>query len=417
MKEHSLKDEHELQSYFIQRMEKYLNQKGRTLIGWDEILEGGLAPNALVMSWRGEEGGIAAAKENHDVVMTPGGWVYLDHSQTQNEDSVTIGGYTPVEKTYSYEPVPASLNAEQAKHILGAQGNLWTEYITNPRKVEYMIFPRMSALSEVLWSPKEKRNWEDFEKRLPGHFKRYDFWKANYSRAYFDIKSRIEKRPDRDGLVWILSSKHPAPIEVTTEKGEPVINLPAPEGKIIPVDGNVTLRASLTENKKALSTISQRFQFNKATGKNITISMQPSPRYPGNGAITLVNGVQNDKGLSRSIEFLGFEGPDCEAIIDLGSSQSISNVIVHSLNSGGSWVYPPKYVEVHVSNDGQSYTPAGKTDKFEATNGMNGLMKVAFNPASARYVRVIIKNFGVIPSGMSGAGNRAWLFVDEIEVN
>jgi hexosaminidase len=154
MKEKGIKDEEGLQSYFIQRMEKYINSKGRKIIGWDEILEGGLAPNAVVMSWRGEEGGIAAAKQDHDVVMTPGNPVYFDHTQSQNEDSVTIGGYNPIEKVYAYEPIPKELNAEQAKHVLGAQANMWTEYMGNIRKVEYMLFPRLSALSEVLWSPK-----------------------------------------------------------------------------------------------------------------------------------------------------------------------------------------------------------------------------------------------------------------------
>jgi hexosaminidase len=184
--EHNLKDEHELQSYFVQRMEKFINSKGKVMIGWDEILEGGLAPNAIVMSWRGEAGGIEAAKQNHDVIMTPGSHVYLDHSQSKKEDSVTIGGYTSVEKTYSYEPVPKELNDEQAKHVLGAQGNVWTEYMGYPSKVEYMIFPRVSALSEVLWSPKEKRNWQDFEKRLQEQFKRYGLWKANYNKALSD---------------------------------------------------------------------------------------------------------------------------------------------------------------------------------------------------------------------------------------
>jgi hexosaminidase len=180
MKENNLKDEHELQSYFIQRMEKYINSKGKTLIGWDEILEGGLAPNAIVMSWRGEAGGIAAAKEKHQVIMTPQKPVYFDHSQSKKEDSLTIGGYNPVENVYSYEPVPAELNEEQTKYILGAQANVWTEYITKPAKVEYMIFPRISALSEVLWSPKEKRSWDDFNKRLQQQKKRYNLWRVNY---------------------------------------------------------------------------------------------------------------------------------------------------------------------------------------------------------------------------------------------
>lgn len=183
IKDNNLKDEHELQSYFIRRMEKYINGKGKTIIGWDEILEGGLAPKAVVMSWRGEKGGIEAAKQNHDVIMTPTTYVYFDYAQTKKEDSLTIGGFIPIQKVYGYEPVPKELSAEQAKHILGAQANLWTEYIANPKKVEYMIFPRLSALSEVLWSPAGKRNWTDFEKRLQQQFKRYDLWKADYSKA------------------------------------------------------------------------------------------------------------------------------------------------------------------------------------------------------------------------------------------
>jgi hexosaminidase len=186
IKAEGLKDEHELQSYFIQRIEKYLNSKGRQIIGWDEILEGGLAPNATVMSWRGEKGGIAAAKENHKVIMTPGSFVYFDHSQVQKDDSLNIGDYLPVEKVYSYEPIPKELDAEQGKFILGAQANVWSEYIPYPSKVEYMIFPRMSALSEVLWSPKEVRNWADFQPRLKNQFKRYDLWKASYSKAFLE---------------------------------------------------------------------------------------------------------------------------------------------------------------------------------------------------------------------------------------
>ena len=180
IKEKGLKDEHGLQSYFIQRMEKYINGKGRTLIGWDEILEGGLAPNAIVMSWRGEEGGIAAAKENHQVIMTPGSHVYLDHSQTKNDSEVTIGGFLPLETVYGYEPVPKELNEQQSKYVLGAQGNVWTEYMANPAKVEYMIFPRLSALSEVLWSAKEKKDWQSFQIKMETMKKRYTMWGANY---------------------------------------------------------------------------------------------------------------------------------------------------------------------------------------------------------------------------------------------
>ena len=188
MKDKGLKDEEALQSWFVQRMEKYINSKGRSMIGWDEILEGGLAPNAAVMSWRGEKGGIAAAKEKHNVVMTPTTYVYFDYSQNKPEDSLTIGGYLPLQKVYNYEPIPAELQNSDSSFIQGAQANLWTEYITNPRKVEYMIFPRVDALSEVTWSNKSVRNYEDFTMRLTTQFKRYDLWKVMYSKQFMERK-------------------------------------------------------------------------------------------------------------------------------------------------------------------------------------------------------------------------------------
>lgn len=181
IKEKGLKDEHGLQSYFIGRIEKYLNSKGRNIIGWDEILEGGLAPNATVMSWRGEAGGIEAAKQHHSVIMTPTTYVYFDYSQTKKEDSLTIGGYLPLETVYNYEPLPTQLTTEEQAFIKGVQANVWSEYMSNPSKVQYMVFPRMTALSEVAWSGKDKKNWADFQQRLQTQYKRYDLWKVKYN--------------------------------------------------------------------------------------------------------------------------------------------------------------------------------------------------------------------------------------------
>jgi hexosaminidase len=416
MQEEHLKDEHELQSYFIQRMEKYLNSKGRTLIGWDEILEGGLAPNAVVMSWRGEAGGIAAARQNHNVIMTPGGWVYFDHSQTQNEDSVTIGGYTPVEKTYSYNPVPDSLTKEQGKYILGAQGNVWTEYMKNERKVEYMIFPRMSALSEVLWS--QKKDSGDFEKRLKTQFKRYDLWKTNYSKAYFDLKATVLPTEDYNGVYWLLTSKKKGNFDI----GHWAHDRSAFE-TIFKTDTSLKIKIFHSNNYHVeqsgqgfLTSLEQKFSLNKATGKKITLKAPPSQNYPGDGAFTLVNGVQNEKGLLRSKEVLGFSGDDLEAVIDLGTSQTISKVVVHSLNSGGSWVFPPEYAEALVSSDGKTFLPAGKSENFVVKAGVNGIITVSFAPVTGRFVKVLVKSIGIVPQAYRGAGNKAWLFVDEIEV-
>lgn len=422
IKDNNLKDEHELQSYFIQRMEKYLNNKGRILIGWDEILEGGLAPNAVVMSWRGETGGIEAAKQNHDVIMTPGNPVYFDHTQSENEDSVTIGGYNPIEKVYAYEPEPKELNEEQAKHVLGAQANMWTEYMKNTRKVEYMLFPRIAALSEVLWSPKENKNWKNFQARLIHQLLRYNSWKINYSKALFEPKISIEPSPDSNGVLWKITTKDNSQINVaqeffpkTKEKGRPY----NPAGELIKKSCTMIASYSPGLNDNTIIHLKQKFSFNNATGKKITLTNEASKSYPGDGAFTLVNGVQNEKGLAKSTELLGFSGTDCEAVIDFGKIQAISNIKVHCLQETGSWIWRPLSVEIQVSSDGKRYEFAGMTDDFITTiKGLKkGIMNINFTNASARYLKVIVKNWGEIPPDEPGAGNKAWLFVDEIEVN
>jgi hexosaminidase len=186
MKAEGLRSENELQSFFVQRMEKFLNENGKKLIGWDEILEGGLAPNAAVMSWRGEKGGIAAAKEHHFVVMTPGTYCYFDHYQADpKNEPLAIGGFLSLKKVYSYEPVPASLTEEESKYVMGAQGNVWTEYMKTPQQVEYMVYPRAAALAEVVWSPKGPKDFENFKNRLIRLTKFYEILGINYCKAEF----------------------------------------------------------------------------------------------------------------------------------------------------------------------------------------------------------------------------------------
>lgn len=421
IKDNHLKDEHALQSYFINRIEKYLNSKGRNIIGWDEILEGGLAPNATVMSWRGEEGGIEAAKQNHDVIMTPGSHCYLDHSQSKNEDSITIGGYLPLEKVYSYEPIPTELNATQATHILGAQGNLWTEYIGNTSKLEYMVFPRMMALSEVVWSPKAKRDWKDFERRLPVLFERLDKAKTNYSKAYYDLQAMVMPSPDNDGVLWKIESKNKSAKIVYTPSFLSSQRLDYKEPIKIKSNADRMMAVLLGAGDKTLSSVTQSFHFNKATGQRISLVNQPSKNYPGNGAFTLVDGVQNEKGLAKSSEFLGFSGQDLDATIDLYNPTSVNKITVHVLDQPGSWIYLPKAVEItYLPN--MDLTPeiiaaAPKETKVIDPIKDKGLRKITVEAKhDCRFVHVVIKNFGTIPSGNPGAGSNAWLFVDEIEV-
>ena len=425
MKEHNLKDEHELQSWFVQKMEKYLNSKRKTLIGWDEILEGGLAPNAIVMSWRGEAGGIEAAKQKHKVIMTPGNPVYFDHSQSENEDSVTIGGYNPIEKVYAYEPIPAVLNEEEGKYILGAQANLWTEYIKNTKKVEYMLFPRMAALSEVLWSTKENKDWKDFERRLVNQFKRYEKWGANYSKAYYDLKASILPGEKDDHVLWKLVSKQEGITikYITHYAGRPY---PSTFSEGITYDLPVKINSTkliaaigMIGNKAISNPVYEVFHFNKATGKKITLTTPPSKSYPGDGVFTLVNGVQNEKGMARSREFLGFSGTNCEAIIDLGKSVDIKAVVVHCLRQESSWIWQPQMAEAFVSDDGQNWVSVTLTDDFvsKKKGDGKGTMTLDFEKTKTKFVKVLITNWGEIPAGSPGAGNKAWLFVDEIEIN
>ena len=452
IRDNHLKDEHELQSYFIERIEKYVNSKGRKIIGWDEILEGGLAKNATVMSWRGEEGGIAAAQQDHDVIMTPGTYCYFDHSQTKNEDSVTIGGYLPLEMVYGYEPIPAALNATQAKHILGAQANVWTEYISNVSKLQYMIFPRMGALSEVLWTPKKKRDWPDFERRLPALMQRYENWGANYSKAYYELIANVLPGENNIGLFWQLQNKDPSYF-VTVNR---ISKLPYPEqipeldsmGNVVSMDvinvrqeiigdidvthqkigitqpGNYSVNMILTsaKGKKTYfnNILSQQFSFNKATGKKITLVNPPNQSYPGNGAFTLVDGIQNESGLSRSNEFLGFLGKDLDATIDLGNTE-VNKVTIHVLDQRGSWIYLPSAVEITYLPESNLTatviaTAPKETRTFDPVKDA-GINKIVIEAKhNCRYLHVVVKNFGIIPSGNPGAGTTAWLFADEIEV-
>ena len=413
IKEEGLHDEHELQSYFIQRMEKYINSKGRTIIGWDEILEGGLAPNAIVMSWRGEEGGIAAAKQNHYVIMTPGSHVYFDHKQSQREDSVTIGGFTPVEKVYSYEPIPKELNAEQAKYVLGAQANVWTEYMKSPSKVEYMIFPRMAALSEVLWTAPEKKNWEDFEKRLQTQFKRYDLWGADYSNAYYEINSKVEPTPNQQGIKLKMEAKdNLGKLQYQIKGKKPATDYTGP----ITLKESAQVTGLYFKDGKLLDSLTIDVNINKATGKEIKLKELPSDYFPGNGAFTLADGIINTKA-ERDHKSIGYSGSDLEATIDLGEAKKIQNVVVHALNSGGSYVYPPKAVEVYGSTDGTNFELLGTTDKVNKVEGPKAKVEVDLKPSTTRYVRVAVKNMETVPEGNKGTGEKTWLFVDEIEVN
>jgi hexosaminidase len=417
IKEKGLKDEHGLQSYFIQRIEKYVNRKGKNIIGWDEILEGGLAPNATVMSWRGEQGGIEAAQQKHNVIMTPGGWCYFDHSQSKQEDSVTIGGYTTVEKVYSYEPIPAALTAEEGKYVLGAQGNVWTEYMKNTRKVEYQVFPRMAALSEVLWSPKATRDWSKFEPRLMQQFNRYDLWQANYSKAFWNIQDSI--LPGKAGPILLKLDAKDKTLQYQLSHPNPAKKQHTPTTITLPYtlhpDGG-TLQVTGSKAGKTVVTYKKTFSLNKATGKTIVISPEASKTYPGNGGnFGLVNGAKSENGFN-SPEWMGWSGKTVTITLDLGQETTAGTVNLYVWEQQPSWIFLPEKITLQIAGettDGEQITltqpSTGWPDKRK--------ISIPLPPnTTAKTITLTLYPVLKIPEGNPGAGKPAWVFVDEVEV-
>lgn len=410
IKKEGLANEHELQSYFIRRVERYVNSKGRTIIGWDEILEGGLAPNAVVMSWRGEQGGIQAAKMNHHVIMTPESPLYLNHAQSLYEDSITQGGFNPIEKVYAYDPVPNVLTEDQSTYILGAQGNLWTEYISNEAKLEYMLFPRISALAEALWTPKEKKDWDGFTKRLPAILKRYALWKVRFSTAYYNLQPTIKTLPG-EAVFWELTTNlENARIWWTPDSAS---SQKLPYKNMIPVKTPGTYGAYLEHPDLPGKWIWQTFALNKATAKKVTLKQEPNKSYSLGGASTLVDGIQNTLGMLKSAQFLGFNGRNFDATIDLGAMTHCSEINLHAFEQNGSWIYRPKEVRFSFSKDGKTFTPS---KEIILVSGNKNLLYRLRESVYCRFIRIEAINPGIIADGLPGAGHNAWIFFDEISV-
>lgn len=259
IKDEGLKDEHELQSYFITRIEKFLNSKGKRIIGWDEILEGGLAPNAAVMSWRGTKGGIEAARMRHPVVMSPTTYMYLDYFQGEPYlEPNAIGGHLPLRKVYSFEPIPEELVGEERDYILGVQGNIWCEYIHSPDKADYMTYPRAAAVAEIGWSSPENKNWDDFTRRMEMQYARYAQKGINYATSAYQVY--FEMQDDQAGnkaTVTLKTDSYQPDIRYTTDGTEPSLNSPTYKG---PFEATVhtTVRAATFKDGKRISPVSIR---------------------------------------------------------------------------------------------------------------------------------------------------------------
>ncbi len=421
MKDEGLKDAHELQSYFIRRMEKTLTLHNRKIIGWDEILEGGFtghsageggaASTATVMSWRGIEGGIAAARAGHDAVMTPGTHCYFDHYQSDpTTEPLAIGGLTTLERAYSYEPVPEGLTPAEAKHIIGAQGNVWTEYLPKPESVEYMAFPRACAMAEVGWSAKEKRNWTDFVKRIQPHFLRLDAAGLKYSRSFYDVTASFS-----DSKVSVKANDPALEIRYTTDGKPPSLNSPKYVSPV-PITKTTTLRAATFSKTKALGkAMTVQYTIHKASGKTYTLPRKPD-HYTGGDEYALTNGVSG--GLKTWNNWVGLVNHDIDPVIDFGQATAFNKVRFNFVNAKNSWIWPPKGAEVYISDDGINFKLlTSKVIDADALEGATVENVTLETPnAKGRYLKFVAKTYGVIPKDSPGAKEGAWLFVDEVVV-
>ncbi|MBS1571505.1 MAG: family 20 glycosylhydrolase [Bacteroidetes bacterium] len=414
IKKYNLKDEHGLQSYFVQRIEKFLNSKGRKIIGWDEILEGGLAPNAAVMSWRGFEGGIEAAKQKHFVVMTPGDYCYFDHYQGDpKNEPLAFGGRTTVEKVYSFNPIPKELTNEEQKYILGAQGNVWTEYILNPKHVEYMVFPRIAALSEVLWG--KKSDYNEFQKRLFRHFSLLDILDINYSKSIFEVVGKSINPDNKNAVLYQLKGFDGSNgIFYTLDGTTPTTNSIA-YTQPIAINKSAKIQAAYFENGIMKSKIfSQDVFVSKSTGKKVTLDNQPSEKYAAIGNQTLTDGIIGDPAKFGS-DWLGFSGKDVVATIDLGKEMPYSVVKTNFVKSNENWIHLPQTVQLFVSVDGKIFNKIKEISNADIVKA-NGKLNINIGNQNARFIKMIATNTTKIPNGFAGAGYPAWLFVDEISI-
>lgn len=407
MKKEKLANVDELQSYMIRKAEEFLNSKGRRLIGWDEILEGGLAPEATVMSWRGEAAGFKSARMGHDVIMTPGSYMYFDFYQADPRyQPVAIGGYTPIRKVYNYNPIPQdSLTAEEAKHFLGVQANTWTEYIPTPEHLEYMMFPRALAVAEIGWTPQEKRDWQDFKPRVNAHIPVLQRMGLNP----FPLSNELEFDMVVDTIqkeirVTMDAEKYPAEIHYTTDGSTPTASSPIYQEPIV-VKDSAKIVAGIFVNGQLQDRVSeQRVDYHKGIGKSIRFNSRLYPGYMAGGINAIINGYRG--GLTYLDQRWQGYTDNLDCVIDLGEVMDLHQVSSKWMQLTGPGVYQPEKVEVLTSEDGKNFTSQGvipttiPQDKSDLT-----FQEYTFQGNwKARYVQLKAQN----PKG--------FIFIDEIVI-
>lgn len=412
--------EQRLQSYMIQEAAKYLKEKGKRIIGWTEILEGGLGPDATLMSWIGESGGIEAAHQHHDVIMTPNTYLYFDYYQSKKveDEPLAIGGYLPIEKTYNYEPMPKELTEEEQQYIKGVQANLWTEYIPVFSQVQYMLLPRLGAAAEVQWTDPSKKDYKDFLRRVPHLVAVYDCYGWNYATHVYDVNVDMKADTVNHVLNVQLSTMADDPIYYTLDGQDPT-EKSLKYTKPFTIDQSVVLKTMAVHPDRTSKISVDTIRFNKATLKPVVLLQPNESRFSPDGPVVLVDGRNGNHSFDTGA-WLAVAGNDLEAVINMQAETILSSASVHVYVRKDAWLFDARGFSVSVSSDNKNYKEVASQEyKQMQESDSDGIIEheLSFDPCKATYVKIKVISEKSMPDWHWDAGKAPFLLVDEIILN
>lgn len=412
--------EQRLQSYMIQEAAKYLKEKGKRIIGWTEILEGGLVPDATLMSWIGESGGIEAAHQHHDVIMTPNTYLYFDYYQSKKveDEPLAIGGYLPIEKTYNYEPMPKELTEEEQQYIKGVQANLWTEYIPIFSQVQYMVLPRLGAAAEVQWTDPSKKDYKDFLRRVPHLVAVYDCYGWNYATHVYDVNVDMKADTVNHVLNVQLSTMADDPIYYTLDGQDPT-EKSLKYTKPFTIDQSVVLKTMAVHPDRTSKISVDTIRFNKATLKPVVLLQPNESRFSPDGPVVLVDGRNGNHSFDTGA-WLAVADNDLEAVINMQAETILSSASVHVYVRKDAWLFDARGFSVSVSSDNKNYKEVASQEyKQMQESDSDGIVEheLSFDPCKATYVKIKVISEKSMPDWHWDAGKAPFLLVDEIILN
>ena len=411
--------EQQLQSHVMEFAQNFLAGKGKRVLGWDEMLEGGINNEAIIMSWRGLKGGIDAAKIGNDVVMAPTYYMYFDYFQTsdvENEPDAQ-GGYVPIEKVYSFNPYPEQLSGDEASHIIGVQACLWTAYLPTLKSVEYMALPRMAALSEVQWCTPEKQDYTRFTAALPGMLEHYFSNGYNYSNRLFDVASAVIPVNEQRKTLVSLSSINNAPVHYTLDGSDPSETSPVYSDPI-ELNESATIKARAYHDGHGFGNmLTETVYIHKGCYNKITLLTEPHPDWKAGGAESLIDGLHGNAN-RESGRWMGFRDNDMVALIEFPEETELSRLKVASCMNKNEWSFHIASIKLEISDDGENFVEVGTMNYPHITHDMpDGVRNhsLKFAPRKARYARVTVAPDRE-PEGYKVHGP-GYVFIDEIVLN